>query len=263
MKEVISSAQNVNIKRIKKLLTSGSFRQSEGQAVAEGVHLVRSYLDTGNLPEMLIYAESATANPEIATIVDQIDTAGVKELFVKDSLFESVSDIHSSVGVMMVFSIPPGRSAPVIDSDAILLEAVQDPGNMGAIMRTAAAAGIEKIYLSVGSSSCWSPKALRAGMGAQFSLDIYESVDVIESARLAVVPVLATDLVGAGSLYSANLTEPVAWAFGNEGQGITNQLRDACAQTVLIPQADSAVESLNVAAAVAVCLFEQYRQRLS
>lgn len=261
MNEIISSAQNPSIKRIKKLLNSNSYRREEGLAVGEGINIVRSYLDAGNLPTKVVYAESALKNQEISTIVDQIDTAGVTELFIKDSLFESISDIHSSVGVLMVFEVPSGRSMPMIIGDAVILESVQDPGNLGTILRTASAAGVESVYISAGSASAWSPKALRSGMGAQFSLNIHESVDVISLARQATVPVMATDLSGAGSLYDTDLTKPVAWAFGNEGQGITSNLRDVCSQTVLIPQADNSVESLNVATSVAVCLFEQYRQR--
>lgn len=263
MNQIITSAHNPGVKRIKKLLSSSAQRQREGRAVGEGVHIVRSYLDTGNLPEILVYAESALANQEIATIVDQIDTVGVTELFVKDSLFESISDIHASVGVLMVFEIPRRHQPSELTEDAIILESVQDPGNLGTILRTTAAAGVERVYMSDGSASPWSPKALRAGMGAQFGVDIYESADVVELARHSSVSVLATDLSGAESLYKVDLTETTAWAFGNEGQGISNQLRDACTQTVLIPQAEGAVESLNVAASVAVCLFEQYRQRLS
>lgn len=262
MNQVISSAHNPNVKHLKKLLASKSFRQKEGRAVGEGIHIVRSYLDTGNLPDMMIYAESALANSEIAVIVDQIDTVGVTELFLKDSLFESISDIDASVGVLMVFETPSRRHTPQLSSDAVILEAVQDPGNLGTILRTASAAGVEEIYLSFGSASPWSPKALRAGMGAQFSLDIHESVDVVELVKRASVPVIATDLSGAESLYEMDLTKSTAWAFGNEGQGISNELRDACTRTVMIPQAETAVESLNVAASVAVCLFEQQRQRL-
>ncbi len=261
MRQVISSAQNPRIKQLRKLLTSTSYRYKQGLAVGEGVHIVRSFLQLGNLPDLVVYAESATTDQEVATLINQIDTIGVDELVVKDSLFESISDVHASVGILMVFAIPTAGSVPTLTGDAILLEAVQDPGNLGTIVRTAAAAGVEDVYLSAGSASPWSPKALRAGMGAQFSLNIYESVDLVGLALRAKIPVLATDLSGAGSLYATDLTAEVAWAFGNEGQGITNQLRDACSQTVLIPQAETAVESLNVAASVAICLFEQRRQR--
>lgn len=263
MSQVLTSAKNPQLKRIKKLLTSNSSRHKESMAVGEGTHIVRSYLDSGYLPETVVYAESAQQNQEIATILDQLDAVGVDEIVVKDSLFESISDVHASVGILMVFETSTDPAPSALTSEAILLEAVQDPGNLGTILRTAAAAGVGQVFLSSGSASAWSPKALRAGMGAQFSLDIYESVDVVSLARSSKLPVMATDLSGAKSLYETDLDRDVVWAFGNEGQGITSELRDACSQTVLIPQADSAVESLNVAASVAICLFEQRRQRLS
>lgn len=261
MSDVLTSAKNPKLKRVKKLLTNSSFRHKESSAVGEGVHIVRSYLDSGYLPETVVYAESALQNQEIATIFSQLDAVGVDELVVKDSLFESISEVDASVGVLIVFELPTIPALETLTAEAVILESVQDPGNLGTILRTAAAAGVGQVFLSHGSASAWSPKALRAGMGAQFSLDIHESVEVVSLAKNSKVPVLATDLSGAKSLYDTDLDRDVAWAFGNEGQGITDGLRDACTQTVLIPQAASAVESLNVAASVAVCLFEQRRQR--
>src|SRR5690606_9392723 len=128
----------------------------------------------------------------------------------------------------------------------------------------AAAAGVKAIMLSPGCASPWSPKALRAGMGAQFSLVIHEAVDLATAMRDAQIPTLATTLAtDASSLYSTDLRRPVAWLFGSEGQGVSESLAQSTTNRILIPQADSSVEPLNVAAAAAVCLYEQYRQNNS
>ena len=128
-------------------------------------------------------------------------------------------------------------------------------------MRVVAAVGIRKVFLSPDCASVWSPKALRAGMGAQFSLMLHEEVDLPALAERSDIPVLATTLSRQSqSLYALDLARPVLWIFGNEGQGVSQQLTDRATTHVLIPQATNTVESLNVATAAAVCLYEQFRQ---
>ena len=146
----------------------------------------------------------------------------------------------------------------------MLLEAVQDPGNLGTILRTTAASGVTDVFLSPECASPWSPKALRAGMGAQFGLTIYEQVNLSEYITNSNVPVYATTLSDDNvSLYDLDLKPASAWLIGNEGQGVSPELATAATKRVRIPQADTPVESLNVAAATAVCLYEQLRQRIS
>src|SRR5690606_2680245 len=143
------------------------------------------------------------------------------------------------------------------------LEDIQDPGNMGTILRTAAAVGIQRVLLSPGCASPWSPKALRAGMGAQFSVSIYEETDLFRALQNSTLPVLATVLEpDAASLYDTDLTKPAVWLFGNEGQGISEQLARCATQHIYIPQAATAVQCINVSAAAAICLYEQYRQNI-
>src|SRR5881396_2853059 len=139
-------------------------------------------------------------------------------------------------------------------------ENIQDPGNLGAILRTAAAAGIPHIFLSKDSVFAWSPKVIRAGMGAHFFLSIFEGVDVGEFARSFRGSVVAMEPRARASLYELDLRGPVAWVFGNEGAGLSEGARRLAAHRVRIPMPGPA-ESLNVAAAVAICLFEQIRQR--
>lgn len=231
--------------------------------MAEGIHLAKSCIIAGRVPNIVMYSESGLQNSEIAVINDHLFEKNVHRLIVKDELFASVSDVHAKFGVLIVFSPEVFDAPSEIVSDSIILETIQDPGNLGTMLRTAAAAGVQDIYLSPESTSAWSPKALRAGMGAQFSLQIYENVDVLTLAQQSKIPVIATYLGDdSQNIYETDLSSQSAWVFGSEGTGVSTELLAACATKVTIPQARTAVESLNVAASVAVCLFEQRRQRV-
>jgi RNA methyltransferase, TrmH family len=142
----------------------------------------------------------------------------------------------------------------------LLLDGLQDPGNLGSILRSAAAAGIVRVYCGPGTVFAWSPKVLRAGMGAHFLLSIIEDADLAAVIRAARAPVLATSSHATQSLYEQDLRKPVVWLFGNEGQGVSPALLSLASETIAIPQAQG-IESLNVAASAAICFFEQVRQR--
>lgn len=262
MDAVITSASNPAVKMVRKLISSAKSRREINQFVAEGIHLTKSFLESGGQPVLLICAVSAMQNQEIIELVESASARGTDVLVFTDSLFESIASVHAPVGVMMVFS--PVRSEWLnqpLSENALLLEAVQDPGNLGTILRTAAAVGVSQVLLSPDSASPWSPKALRAGMGAQFSLAVHEGCDLRAIAKEASIPVLATALALDGVLlYDIDLSTPVAWVLGNEGQGVSKELAELASERVMIPQVQSAVESLNVSAAAAVCLYEQYRQ---
>ena len=149
-----------------------------------------------------------------------------------------------------------------LTQSAVMLDNLQDPGNLGSILRSAAAAGVEYVFCSRGTAFAWSPKVLRAGMGAHFLLKIFENADLDELIRKARVPVLATSSHADKLLYEIDLKSPVAWLFGHEGKGVSAELLALASYRVAIPHR-GAVESLNVAASAAVCLFEQVRQTAS
>jgi TrmH family RNA methyltransferase len=259
---IITSAQNPIIKQLRKLATSSKARRDTSVYIAEGIHLTRSYLTAGLTPLRYICAESALQNKEVIQLRQSLDEKQVECVTISDDLFTSLATIHVNVGIIFLFTpqTPPPTPLPSSHS-SILLEDIQDPGNIGTILRTATAAGIHSAFLSPGCTSPWSPKALRAGMGAQFGITIYESINLQGIIAAAPIPTLVTTLSpNSQSLYSLNLTQPVVWIFGNEGQGVSSALTQAASTHVSIPQADTPVESLNVAAAAAVCLYEQYRQ---
>jgi TrmH family RNA methyltransferase len=140
-----------------------------------------------------------------------------------------------------------------------LIDQLQDPGNVGSILRSAAAAGIKKIFCSPSTVAAWSPKVLRAGMGAHFIVDIYEHRDLPALIQAASIPVIATSSHATQTIYGYDLSKKFAWLFGHEGQGVSDELLALASVQLAIPQ-DPAIESLNVAASAAVCLFEQLRQ---
>ncbi len=262
METIITSASNPLIKRLKKLRSSASARSEGSTCIAEGIHLVDSFLQTGREPQLCAYALSARTNPEVQALLEKMPEANTRRVMVADDLFESIAGVHASVGILILFERPvPAAPTLPINQTSVVLEAVQDPGNLGTVLRTASAVGIRTVFLSPGCASAWSPKALRAGMGAQFSITIHEDVDIDSIVRTAAIPSLATSLTEeSASLYSLDLRQPAIWIFGSEGQGVSNQMLKVASKTVTIPQVDSSVESLNIGIAAAVCLYEHYRQ---
>ena len=255
----ISSRDNPLYKELKQLAGSGAARRKAGRTLLDGVHLAQSFLQTAGQPLLCIASESGRANPEVEPILAQCDAARTQCIVLPDALYAGLSQVENGVGLLFMIATPRPLPPPALDQSAVLLDNLQDPGNLGSILRSAAAAGIRKIYCSDGTASAWSPKVLRAGMGAHFLLDIYENADLIAVARQAAVPVLATSSYAQTSLFDANLRRPVAWLFGHEGQGVAQDLLDCASEQIVIPHLGR-MESLNVAAAAAICFFEQVRQ---
>ena len=154
---------------------------------------------------------------------------------------------------------PPSRAIEP-DAPTVVLDRLQDAGNVGSILRSAAALGFAQVVALKGTAALWSPKVLRAGMGAHFGLEIHEQVDLALLVGTASVPVLATSSHADATLYETELRQPVAWLFGHEGQGVSADLLALATQRLAIPHLGE-MESLNVAASAAICLFEQVRQK--
>ena len=151
------------------------------------------------------------------------------------------------------------RVTGLVDASGVL-DGVQDPGNVGTLLRTCAAAGIKRVFLATGTAAAWSSKVLRSGQGAHFAMQIHEHVDLLALLPRLSVPLIATALDGSQDLYDADLPERCAWVFGHEGQGVAGELLAAAALRVRIAHEAGAVESLNVGAAAAICLFEHRRR---
>ena len=177
-------------------------------------------------------------------------------------LIDALETVPAGQGILFVVPTPTPVLPAGIAENCVLLDRIQDPGNVGSILRSCAAAGIRRVFLSEDTAHAWSPKVLRSGQGAHFSLAIHENVDLLALGDRLDVPMIATALDNADSLHSVLMPAAVAWVFGNEGQGVHPALQSRALRRVYIPQ-EAAAESLNVAAAAAVCLFEQRRQHLS
>jgi RNA methyltransferase, TrmH family len=256
--KTIRSRSNPAVKALLKLSGSSRERRRTGTTLLEGERLVRAYGESGRRAETIIASESALAEPATRAFVEHF--AARERLALADGVFATISQLASAAGVAAVIRTPePGPSAKPV-SGCLLLENIQDPGNLGSILRTAVAAGTRQIYLSRESVFAWSPKVVRAGMGAHFFLSIYDGVDLAEVARSFAGRIVATAPRAATSLYELDLKGDVAWLFGNEGAGLSSEAKGLATTQVRIPMPGQA-ESLNVAAAAAICLFEQIRQR--
>lgn len=255
----ISSRDNAFYKELKQLATSAQARRKAGQSLLDGVHLAQAWLQRGVAPVVCIVAESALAHAEVKPLVAQCEQLGVDCICLPDALYQAVSQVEHGVGLLLVIETPKPQVSPVLTTSAVLLDNVQDPGNLGSILRSAAAAGITQVFCAAGTAAAWSPKVLRAGMGAHFLLDIVENADLLALCKGSQIPLLATSSYAQKTIYQTDLSGPVAWLFGHEGQGVSAELLAVAGTHVVIPHR-GAMESLNVAAAAAVCFFEQMRQ---
>jgi TrmH family RNA methyltransferase len=257
--KTITSRDNAQYKDLVKLAGSSQARRKAGRTLLDGVHLCQSYLQLRGMPEQCVVSEGSLHNPEVMEIIGQLQAQRAHVLALPDALYNAVSQVEHGVGVMLLIDTPERAVSAPVSVSAVLLDGVQDPGNAGSILRSAAAAGITQVYCSAGTAFCWSPKVLRAAMGAHFVLDIFENVDLVELVRNARVQTLATSGYATQRLYDVDLRAPTAWLFGHEGQGVADDLLSLATHQVVIPHLGQ-VESLNVAACAAVCFFEQVRQ---
>ena len=253
----IASADNPRFKALHKLAQSSRERRQQGQSLLDGVHLVAAYRDHAGLPEQIVVSESGLGAAEIGVLLETL--APCPLLLLSDALFKQLSSVATPTGVIAVIRTPRPHATAGASDACVLLEDIQDPGNLGSILRTAAAAGIRDVFLSRHSVHAWSPRVLRAGMGAHFMLRLHEQCDLPQIARAFEGKVIATCQRAAKSVFEADLTGGVALIFGNEGGGLSQALTDAASSVIAIPMPGK-TESLNVAAAVAVCLFERVRQ---
>ncbi len=256
----ISSRDNPLFKELKQLAGSSQARRKEGRTLLDGVHLCQTYLQEVGMPRACVVSEASAAMPEVAAILQRCEEGAAQCIALPSALYENVSQVENGVGVFFLIDTPVPATPPGIVQTCVLLDRLQDPGNLGSILRTAAAAGIRQVYCARGTVLAWSPKVLRAGMGAHFLLEIFEHADLDTLIRDARIPVAATSSHAAQRIYDLDLRQPVAWLFGHEGQGADETLLGQAAYRVTIPHLGR-IESLNVAASAAICLFEQVRQR--
>lgn len=254
--KVITSRENTQFKSLKKLASSARERRKTGMALLDGIHLVEVYLARVGLPQLAVVAENRLGDREIAQLLATIPDE--KLLALDERLFAEISTVESSTGIAALVTIP---RHPVRERGRfmLLLEGIQDPGNLGSMLRSAASAGCDQVYCSADCADPWSPKVLRAGMGAHFFLAIEEHDNLPTLAGELGCKVIAAAPQGKESLYEVDMQGALAFAVGNEGNGLSTAMLEVATHVVRIPM-PGGMESLNAAAATAICLFEKLRR---
>ncbi len=256
--KLIQSRDNPFFKELLKLTGSARQRGKVNQTLLDGTHLLAAYLDAGNTPLHILLNAAALQDDEIVALLER--ASGVLVTQLDNKLFAELSELKTHTGILALIAIPQPTSLIRTSSFALLLEDIQDPGNLGSILRSAAAAGCDAVFLSQGCADAWSPKVLRAAMGGHFALRIHEQQNLPDVAHSFAGALLAASLQATHSLYDCDLSGSVAFLLGNEGAGLSDTLLELTTQKITIPMPGN-VESLNVAAATAIFLFETVRQR--
>jgi TrmH family RNA methyltransferase len=243
----ISSRDNPLLVKLRKLTQDPGAYRKLGQVWLEGEHLCAALRARGLVAGHALVTESDWAE---GGALHDLAASAARVSVLSDALFKTLSALESPARVGFLIDAP---GAVAIDAGAasVVLDRVQDAGNVGSILRSAAALGVRQVLARKGTAALWSPKVLRAGMGAHFALNLVEQLDEIALD----VPLVATSSHGGEDLRRAALPSPCAWVFGHEGQGVDPALIARCALTVRIPQ-PGGEESLNVAAAAAICFYE-------
>lgn len=244
---LVTSRDNTLLKDLRRLSQDNTAYRKQGRVWLEGDHLCRAALARGLKPAVGIFCESfwPLAPAEWAQ-------AAIKIIVIPDALMADISGLESPAPMGFVLDLPaPPAVAP--GASSLILDRVQDAGNVGSMLRSAAAFGFSQVLALKGTAALWSPKVLRAGMGAHFALQLIEGL-APEDLDALTVPVLVTSSHQGSFLHQQALPMPCAWAMGHEGQGVGDALMARAALTVRIDQ-PGGEESLNVAAAAAICLY--------
>ena len=253
---LIASRDNPRVKRWRGLTRDARERRAHGRAMIEGENLVTAFLNSGRTVECLIFSKTGSSRAEFNELAVR---SGKTPTVLADPVFQSIADTEAPAGIAAEIVLP--KSAPDLANSAgcVLLEGIQDAGNVGAILRSAAAFGIRDAVLGRGCADAWSPKTLRAASGAHFLISLAESADLAAEISRFAGKVVCTVPRGGSLLADADLSGRIGWLFGAEGQGVSATLASRAMLKVSIPM-PGAAESLNVAAAAAICFYEAARR---
>lgn len=246
----ITSRDNAFLKDLRRLSQDSTAYRKQGRFWVEGDHLCRAALSRGVKPSIAVFSESLWP---VALV--EYAQAAIKTIVIPDPWFAGISGLESPASMGFVFDLPVAMGVHA-QMASVILDRVQDAGNVGSILRSASAFGFKQIIALQGTAALWSPKVLRAGMGAHWGLQMVEGVALADLAALALPMVVTSSHRGAflhQMLQNKELPMPCAWALGHEGQGVSSDLEALATLHVRIAQ-PGGEESLNVAAAAAVCL---------
>ncbi len=260
--KAIHSRDNPFARHLIALAHSSRERKKSGHTVLDGAHLVDAFIASGRMPLSVAIRESAINSDDAVLLLKKIAGTDVVTNVLADALINEASALDSPAAIMAIVDTPISQRIPANADAVIVLDNVQDPGNVGTILRSAAAFGIRHALLGQGTAFAWSPKVLRAGQGAHFAINIVEGMDVVEflgkfgGVSLAMVP----SQLAATSIMNTNLSGPVAILIGSEGAGLAPSVIAAASQLVTIPMPGE-TESLNAAVCAAIAMYEMRRQR--
>jgi TrmH family RNA methyltransferase len=255
----ISSLQNDRVKLVRALQNQGKTRRQEGRVALEGVRLIADALATGAQPDFVLYTSDAIQGPG-AQLFDTLSKRHVTCLEVAPEVMAHAADTQSPQGVIAVIATP-NPTPPATLNLVLILDGVADPGNLGTILRTAAAAGVDLVILAPHCVDAFNPKVLRSGMGAHFRVPMLRKswADIV--VEYAELPIYLADANGETTYFQVDWAAPAAVIIGGEARGADSRMREIAGTTISIPMAKDA-ESLNAAIAASVILFEIRRQRL-
>jgi RNA methyltransferase, TrmH family len=260
----VTSRDNAIVKQLAALTKSASARRSGGLCLLEGEHLAQSYAQNGRrLAQLVLRSESASANEASVSAAHRALAHGADEtILLAPSIFDSLSSLATPSGVLAIAAVP-SSAALATKGFVLALDRLQDPGNVGTLIRTAAAAGVSQVWLSHDCAFAWSVKTLRASQGAHFHVDVLEAVDLctalvsFNGERWATLPRALDGMrasVRVHALADAKFGRDVALILSNEGAGLSPELYDAVTHGLSISMKNG-VESLNVATAGAIALY--------
>ncbi len=263
----ITSESNPSYRRWLRIATAPRAAREFGQTLAEGLHLAQAARDARFPVDALLVRRGAMQGAVASLVQDLLGawqgaSGGSLPCYeVAPALYDRIAPVERGVGLTLLVPVPRPEPLYAAQEDLLYLDGVQDPGNAGTLLRTAAAAGIRHVLASGNTAGLWAPKVLRSGMGAHFRIVIREHVAARELPAMLQGEWIAAVAHDAAPLWETDLPagRPVGWILGGEGAGITAESLAVCARRVCIPTSGS-VESLNVAAAAAVCLFERRRR---
>jgi TrmH family RNA methyltransferase len=260
--KLIRSADNPFVRRLLGLRDSARERREEARTVIEGAHLIEAFLDnTNQLPEAVVVSEASSLDEDVGRLLER--TGRSAAICLEDRLFAKLTPVAGRNGVLAIIPTIATSLVEAIGRGGfqLWLDSVQDPGNVGSLIRSAAASGAAAVVLGRGCADPWSPKCLRGGMGGHFAIPMAQVDDLGEVVRQWRGRVLVADASAGGDLFGTDLKGDTAVILGGEGAGVHADLVAMASGLVGIPMA-GAVESLNVGAAGAIICFERARQIL-
>ena len=258
MPELISSSSNRKIKLVRALQTRSRKRRAEAAFVAEGVRLLEEAISADWPVRFVLYDESLSERGK--ALIQGIESQ--QNIEIAEITIERMSEISDTETPQGILAVLERQSLPLLDKPTFLVIADQlrNPGNLGTLLRTAYAAGVDAVHLTPGTTDAYAPKVIRAGMGAHFHLPIEEhSWDSLHN-RLKDTAIFMAEIEGGLPLWEANLRQPCALLIGGEAFGPSSLGKTIAKQAVTIPMPGGA-ESLNAAVAAGILITEVLRQR--